>query len=272
MYIRCLICVALVSLATVGLSAHDFWLAAANWTPAAGAPVTIAAGIGERFPILTGFKPRPGWFDQWRVIGAAGDIPVTTAFQGSELMMTTEVTLPSPGAYLGVMRVTPRIEDMKGPEFTDYLKEEGLERIIAARQAAGEADRPARELYARYAKIALRNGDGSGAHLTRPIGLKAEFVPTTDPTSVPPGGSLTVQLLTDGQPVGDAAVSCRVGRRLRDGPDRRRGPRDVEDRSRRCMAHQNGPHGAPDRLARSGVGELLGHALVPHRAALNPES
>jgi uncharacterized GH25 family protein len=200
--------VAIASLATAPLSAHDFWLAAANWTPAAGAPVTIHAGLGERFPTQTGFKPRPDWFDHWRVIGASGDITVSTAFQLTDLTMTTEVRLPSAGAYLGVMRVTPRIENMKGLEFTDYLKEEGLDTIIAARQTAGDSDKPARELYARYAKIALRNGDGSGAHLTRPVGLKAEFVPTTDPTALHPGGSLTVQLLADGAPVAGSEVTA----------------------------------------------------------------
>jgi uncharacterized GH25 family protein len=200
--------VAVVALATAPLSAHDFWLAAANWTPAAGAPVTISAGLGERFPTRTDFKPRPDWFDHWRVIGASGEVPVTTAFQLIDLTMTTEVKLPAGGAYLGVMRVTPRIENMTGPEFTDYLKEEGLDQVIGARQSAGDSDKPARELYARYAKIALRNGEGSGVHLTRPVGLKAELVPTTDPTSVHPGGSLTVQLLADGAPIADSEVTA----------------------------------------------------------------
>jgi len=154
------------------------------------------------------FKPRPDWFDHWRVIGASGEIPVTTAFRLADLTMTTEVRLPSAGAYLGVMRVTPLLENMKGPDFTEYLKEEGLHTIIAARQSAGESEKPARELYARYAKIALRNGDGSGAHLTRPAGMKAELVPTTNPTSVHPGGSLTVQLLVDGAPVAGSEVSA----------------------------------------------------------------
>jgi uncharacterized GH25 family protein len=205
---RCPIVVAIAVVTTVPLSAHDFWLAAADWMLAAGSPVTITAGLGEHFPTRTGFKPRPDWFDQWRMISASGDVPVTRTFQLLDLTMTTEVRLPASGAYLGVMRVTPRIENMKGPEFTEYLKEEGLDRIIAVRQAAGDSDKPARELYARYAKIALRSGDGSGAHLTRPVGLKAEFVPTTDPTSIHPGGSLTVQLLTDGRPVAGAAVAA----------------------------------------------------------------
>jgi uncharacterized GH25 family protein len=199
---------AITALASMPVSAHDFWLAAANWTPAVGAPLTISAGLGERFPTRTGFKPRPDWFDDWRMIGEAGEVPVGRTFDWSPLMVSTEVTLPSPGAYLGVMRVTPNVERMTGPDFTAYLKEEGLHRIIAARQAAGDADKPATELYARYAKIAVRNGAGSGAHLTRPVGVKAELVPTTDPTLVNPGGLLTVQLLADGRPVSGAAVSA----------------------------------------------------------------
>jgi uncharacterized GH25 family protein len=208
MTMRLLIGAAVMCLATVPLAAHDFWLAAANWTPAAGAPVTITAGLGERFPTRTGFKPRPDWFDHWRIVGTSGEVPVTTAFQLADLTMRTEVRLPSPGAYLGIMRVTPRIENMTGPDFTEYLKEEGLETIIAARRNAGDSDKPARELYARYAKIALRNGDGSGAHLTRPVGLKAELVPTTDPTAVHPGAALTVQLLADGAPVAGSEVTA----------------------------------------------------------------
>ncbi len=116
--------------------------------------------------------------------------------------------LPAAGVYLGVMSIVARTIEMKGPEFTDYLKEEGLDSIIAARQTAGDADKPAKERYARYAKVAIRTGAGPAAHLTRAAGLKAEFVPATDPTSVRPGQPITVQLLADGKPVSGATVSA----------------------------------------------------------------
>jgi len=206
MFIRTLVCLALVALAASRLGAHDFWLAAGNWAPASGTPVTITAGVGEHFPARTKFSSRPDWFDQWRVIGAAGDISVGKDFLLTDMVMSTAVTLPAPGAYLGVMRVTPRTIEMKGQEFTDYLKEEGIETALAARQAAGETDKPAKEVYARYAKVALRTGAGSGAHLTRPAGLRAEFVPESDPTTVHPGQTLTVQLLAEGKPVAGATV------------------------------------------------------------------
>jgi uncharacterized protein DUF4198 len=200
-----------VALAVARLSAHDFWLAAEKWTPAAGAPVTITAGVGEKFPTRTNFRSRDNWLAEWRLVSATGDVPVSKDFRRSELVMASDVMLPGSGAYLGVAMVSAQTIEMKGQEFTDYLKEEGLENIIAARKTAGESDKTTTERYARYAKIAVRNGAGPGIHLTRAAGLRAEFIPATDPTMVRAGGTLTVQLLADGKPVSGAAVSAVSG-------------------------------------------------------------
>jgi uncharacterized GH25 family protein len=102
--------------------------------------------------------------------------------------------------------------------FNSYLVEEGLDWVVAARREAGVSERPATERFTRYAKVAVRNGFGSGAHLTRPVGFPAEFVPMTDPTIVRPGQLLTFQLLADGRPVAGAEVTLgelRVSHRAR---------------------------------------------------------
>lgn len=197
-----------MSVVTAQLSAHDFWLAATTWTPGPDGKATITAGVGEKFPTRTNFRSRDNWLAAWRILGPSGDIPVTREFRRDELVVATDVTLPSPGAYLGVALVSAQTIEMKGQEFTDYLKEEGLDSVIAARQKAGEADKTTKERYARYAKIAVRNGAGPGAHLTRPVGVPAEFVPAVDPTALRAGQSLTVQLLTGGKPVRGATVSA----------------------------------------------------------------
>lgn len=197
---------AIMTLLTAPLAAHDFWLAA---QPSASSPsVTITAGVGEKFPTRTNFRSRDNWLAEWRVIGDRTEAAVTKDWRRDGLVMATDVMLPRPGAYLGVAFVTAQTIEMKGVEFTDYLKEEGLDQIIAARQKAGEAGKTTTERYARYAKVALRTGDGSGDHLTRPAGLKAEFIPSTDPTRLKVGSALTVQLVTDGKPVAQATVSA----------------------------------------------------------------
>ncbi len=140
----------------------------------------VTAGVGETFPTRTNFRTRANWLEQWRIIGANGDVPVTPAFRADAPVVATDVPLPSPGAFLGVALVTAQTIEMKGDEFTDYLKEEDIDNVIAARQAAGEAGRTTKEKYARYAKVAIRNGAGDAAHLTRPVGIRAEFVPASD--------------------------------------------------------------------------------------------
>jgi len=155
--------------------------------------VTITAGVGEKFPTRTNFRSRDNWLAEWRLVGVTGDAPLSKDFRRSNLVMASDVTLPASGAFLGVATVTAQTIEMKGQEFTDYLKEEGLENIIAA------------------AKIALRNGPGPALHLTRAAGLRAEFIPATDPTMIRTGGTLTVQLLAEGKPVSGAQVSAVSG-------------------------------------------------------------
>lgn len=205
---RLLITTVLVGLGAASLSAHDFWLAAANWTPPPGSPVTITAGIGETFPTRTQFRVRGNWLEQWRILGADGDVQAAPDFRAEGVAVATDVVLPGPGAYLAVAAVRALVTEMKGPAFTEYLKEESLDRIIAARAAAGETDATTKEIYARYAKVAIRTGAGDGAHLTRPAGLKAEFIPAADPTAIRPGRPLTLQLVADGRPVAGAVVAA----------------------------------------------------------------
>lgn len=190
------------------LSAHDFWLAADEWRPVSGTSATITAGIGERFPTRTAFTAREDWLAVWRLIGAKEDQPAPKEWTQRGHEMAAAVSLSPPGAYLGVAIVGFQTTEMKGPEFTAYLKEEGLDAIIAARQSAGETDKTTTERYSRFAKIAMRSGPGTAGHLTRQVGLRAELVPAADPTSVRAGQSLAVRLFFNGSPVRGAAVSA----------------------------------------------------------------
>ena len=190
------------------LAAHDFWLAAEEWRPVFGASATITAGIGERFPTRTTFRAGEDWLAAWRLIGAREDQPAPKAWTQQGLEMTAGVNLSPPGAYLGVAIVGFQTTEMQGPAFTDYLKEEGLDAIVAARQSAGETDKATTERYSRFAKIAMRSGPGSAGHLTRQVGLRAELVPAADPTSIRAGQSLAVRLFYNGRPVAGAVVSA----------------------------------------------------------------
>src|SRR5262245_45230208 len=92
------VCCVLV-LTAAGVSAHDFWLAAADWRPAPGAPATVTAGIGEHFPTRTPTRMQADAFEEWRVLGAAGSVPASKDFVKAGNELTTTLTLPAAGAY-----------------------------------------------------------------------------------------------------------------------------------------------------------------------------
>ena len=156
--------------------------------------VTITANVGDHFPNGTDHT-MPNHVEQWRVLGPKGELNLGREFRRDGNALAADVTLPAPGAYLATMTIGTRLTVMKGLLFNSYLQEEGLDWVIAARRNAGVSENNAKERFARYAKVAIRNGNGSGANLTRPVGFPAEFVPMTDPTLVFAGQLLTVQLL-----------------------------------------------------------------------------
>jgi uncharacterized GH25 family protein len=206
MQMRWVVMVGLMVLASARLAAHDFWLAATPWDP--GAQVTISANLGEIFPVATDRVVAEG-VERWRVLGPGGEMHLDAALRNDGRALTADVQLPAPGAYLATMTIRPNLTRMQAPSFNSYLVEEGLDWVVAARREAGVSERPATERFTRYAKVAVRNGFGTGVHLTRAVGLPAEFVPMTDPTIVRPGQLLTFQLLADGRPVAGAVVTGR---------------------------------------------------------------
>lgn len=203
---RTLSAVVFVLAAAVALSAHDFWLAASPWRLSAGARVTITANVGDRFPVPTSFTA-PERVDRLRLIGPEGELPVQPKFRRHGNSLAADVQLPNvPGSYLAVMTIKPRFIGIKAPDFAKYLQHEGLERVLAEREKAGEADRAGRERYSRYAKVVIRAGDGPADHVTRPLDLAAELVPLSDPSRLRVGESLGLRLLARRRPVVGALV------------------------------------------------------------------
>lgn len=206
MQVRWVLVVCLMVLASGRLAAHDFWLAATPWEPETS--VTISANLGAMFPVATDRISAEG-VERWQLLGPTGEVKLHDTLREDGRALTTDVELPAPGAYLAAMTMTPHFTRMQGPSFNSYLMEEGLDWVVTARREAGVSEQPAIERFTRYAKVVVRSGFGTGAHLTRAVGLPAEFVPMTDPTILRPGQLLTLQLLIDGRPAAGAVVTAR---------------------------------------------------------------
>jgi len=102
-----------------------------------------------------------------------------------------------------VYRSEPSYIEVPAETFEDYLRLEGLERIVEARSERGERAKPGLEYFSRYAK-ALLAGKRTSAEVTRPLGLDYEIVPDADPTVG--AAALRGRVLYGGKPLEGALV------------------------------------------------------------------
>ncbi len=91
-------------------------------------------------------------------------------------------------------------------DFEEYLREDGMEYIIAEREKLGESGKIASERYSRFLKTLLQVGDKHDATFKKIAGMKLEIVPLENPYAKKVGDNLKLQVLFDGKPIADKTV------------------------------------------------------------------
>jgi len=86
-------------------------------------------------------------------------------------------------------------------QFEDYLREDGIEYIIAEREKLGEVKKEGKERYSRYLKSLLQVGGKRDKAFARLVGSTLEIVPLENPYSKKAGDSLEFQVLFLGKPL-----------------------------------------------------------------------
>ncbi len=188
--------------------AHDFWVQPSAFRVAPDTLVTLDLRVGDDFPgeavarkeerivSFAAFGPGPGGGDT-PIIGQDGKAPAGMA------------RFREPGLYRIAYRGKPTIITLEPDKFEAYLREEGLEHIIDERAKLGESAAPGREAYARYAKSFVLVGDVPSAGWEKPVGLKIEIIPDTDPFALKAGGEFRCRVLLDGKPLAGLWLGAR---------------------------------------------------------------
>jgi hypothetical protein len=181
------------------LQAHDFWIEPATFHPAQGATVAVSLRVGQN--AAGDVVPRwSGGIAQFFVRQAGRD----DAVSGLE-RIDPAGWLRADGRATAIIayRSRPSYIEMDAAPFEDYLRQEGLDGIIASRTELGERAKKGREYFSRYAKALLTGARASPA-ATQPIGLDYEIVPDDDPTLH--AGALRGHVVYGGAPLQGALV------------------------------------------------------------------
>jgi uncharacterized GH25 family protein len=201
------LCAALA--ASASLSAHDFWIEPTGFTTNLGRVVGLKLRVGDDFHGEA--VPRSGeMIDEFVVVDAGGRRQIVGR-EGSDPAGLLRVM--SPGLMVIGYHSRPSPVTLPAAKFTQYLKEEGLDAIVAARDRSGASSRDGREIFSRSAKSLVRSGASTAGPGDRTLGFPIELVAERNPYHLRTGDTLPVRLSYRGAPLAGARVVAYTQRR-----------------------------------------------------------
>lgn len=209
--IRCLLFVALYIIGDTAL-AHEFWIVPHGPEAKTGELVVFELRIGPTWPgVQTARFPR--LFNSFVMRDETGSLAV----EGRDGALSIgHIRARAPGATVIALRTNPARLELPGPEFEQYLLEEGLLDIVDFRKQNGMRDTPGRELFSRCAKtLIFVNGSSKG--FDRAMNLPLELIPANDPLQIKSGGEFLIRLALNGEPLAGALVKAQLKPQTKDG-------------------------------------------------------
>lgn len=184
------------------LAAHDFWIEPTAFRPAVGATLGVRLVVGQKF--RGDALPRnPAMIARFVLVSEAGEVPVAGHAADEP---AGSVRIEQPGLAVIAYRSLDSAVSLEAAKFEEYLKDEGLETVIAARAKRGDSQKPSRELFSRSAKALIAAGGEGTTGFDRVVGLTLELVPEKNPYASKGGDALPVRLLFEGKPLAGALV------------------------------------------------------------------
>lgn len=200
----------LLLIVPLALLAHDTWLIPSSFTPTAGQTVRLRLATSEAFPTSEG-AAAPDRVARFTIHSMAGKSDVT-GFRVDGKFLVADVTVPLRGQSVLVLETKPRIIVLQPKDFNEYIGDEALQHVIAARERNGQSNSPGRERYRKITKTVLCSGATSSAGeddlASQPENLWLEIVPERGPCGLKAGDTLSVRVLFEGKPLAGAHLAA----------------------------------------------------------------
>jgi len=196
------LCCSLIASAT--LAAHDRWIDPTSFVPDVGKIVGVRLRVGE--DLIGDPLPRdPALIDRFVVVDSLGrrDLIGRDGADPAGLLRVA-----TPGLHVIGYESRPSAIALAAEKFTQYLKEEGLDEIVALRATRKQSQAEGREAFARCAKSLIVAGPASTAQRDQPLGLTLELVAERNPFALSAGDELPVRLTYQGKPLAGVLVTA----------------------------------------------------------------
>lgn len=190
----------IVFLAATAL-AHEYWLEPETFFPAVNQKTVVHLYVGDGLVKDRAERPfQLAKTEAFQLLSASDSRDLKTSVSDGALPVYN-FSADRAGNYLLAMNRDWSFIKLAPQQFEDYLREDGMEYIIAERKRLNESKKEGRERYARFIKSLLQVGDLRDETFKRLVGSKLEIVPLENPYSKKVGDSLNLQILFEGKPL-----------------------------------------------------------------------
>lgn len=132
--------------------------------------------------------------------------PLAGQWRDDKVTSYLDLTVGEAGTYAVGVSTAPKIIELSADTFEDYLRHDGVEDVLKARQAEKGPRTPVRERYSKHVKTILQVGSTQTDDYATPFGLPAEILLLQNPAAVKVGDTIGFRALLKGQAMGGQLV------------------------------------------------------------------
>jgi uncharacterized GH25 family protein len=193
---------AAASINCTALLAHDMWIEPQSFSPQPGEIVGVRLRVGQDL-LGDPLARNSALIKQFVVEDKDGRKPVVGRDGANPAGF---VRVAAPGLLVIGYSSNPSEVDLPADKFNQYLKEEGLDSIMALRASRNQTGDRAHELFSRCAKSLVLSGSSADAGVDRPLGFTLELVAERNPYAIRAGEELPVRLTYQNRPLAGTLV------------------------------------------------------------------
>lgn len=196
---------ALTLIAAVAVNAHEMFLKPGGFYVAPNSRATVALFNGT-FDKSENPITRDRMHDVTVLTDGRVTHPATGQWKDDKVTSYLDVPLGAPGTYVVGVSTASKIIELSADDFDSYLKHDGIEDVLKARQAAKVARTPVRERYSKHVRTVIQVGATQTNDAARPLGYPAEILLLKNPAAVKVGDTLSFRALLKGKPMAGQLV------------------------------------------------------------------
>lgn len=193
-------------LLTTAVSAHEYWLEPETFFPGPNDKTVVRLYVGDG--LVKDREERvyqPEKTEMFSLRSAGRTLDLKPSILAGAMPIYTFSAKDS-GTYLLAMERNWSYIKLEPEKFDEYLREDGMEYIIAEREKLGESKKEGRERYSRFIKSLILVGDRRDDTWKKRVGMKLEITPLEDPYSKRTGDTVRFQITFDGKPLAGRTV------------------------------------------------------------------